>query len=92
MIGKQAYIAPEQLRGKANPRSDIYAMGGSLFFLLTGQDPEPLTASQPATVKTGISEQLDKLIGSMTAMEDEDRPESARAVWEQLKELRGLHV
>lgn len=31
MIGKQAYIAPEQLRGKANPRSDIYAMGASLY-------------------------------------------------------------
>ncbi len=92
MIGKQAYIAPEQLRGKANPRSDIYAMGGSLFFLLTGQDPEPLTASQPATVKSGVNPQLDKLIGSMTAMEDEDRPKSARTVWEQLQELRGLHV
>jgi hypothetical protein len=67
-------------------------MGGSLFFLLTGQDPEPLTASQPATVKSGVNPQLDKLIGSMTAMEDEDRPKSARTVWEQLQELRGLHV
>ncbi len=89
MIGKQAYIAPEQLRGKANPRSDLYAMGGSLFFLLTGQDPEPLTVSQPCSVNKQIDAELDKLVSALTAMEDEDRMQTADQAIEALKKLRG---
>jgi hypothetical protein len=42
MIGKQHYIAPEQFRGHATVQSDIYALAGTVFFLLTSQDPEPL--------------------------------------------------
>ncbi len=88
MIGKQAYIAPEQLRGRANPRSDLYAMGGSLFFLLTGQDPEPLTVSQPRSVNKEIDAELDKLVAALTAMEDEDRMQTAEQAIEALKKLK----
>jgi tRNA A-37 threonylcarbamoyl transferase component Bud32 len=88
MIGKQAYIAPEQLRGKANPQSDLYALGGSLFFLLTGEDPEPLAVSQPALVNRQINPELDKLVAALTQMEVEDRLQSARLAVEALKELK----
>jgi serine/threonine protein kinase len=88
MIGKQAYIAPEQLRGKANPQSDLYALGGSLFFLLTGEDPEPLAVSQPALVNRQINPELDKLVSALTQMEVEDRLQSARLAVETLKELK----
>jgi serine/threonine protein kinase len=46
-VGKHSYIAPEQLRGKATVQSDIYAFGCTLFFLLTGSDPEALSPSNP---------------------------------------------
>ena len=77
------------LRGKANPRSDLYAMGGSLFFLLTGQDPEPLTVSQPCSVNSQIDSELDKLVASLTAMEDQDRMQTATEAVEALKKLKG---
>lgn len=93
MIGKQAYIAPEQLRGKANPQSDLYALGGSLFFLLTGEDPEPLSVSQPALINNQINPELDKFVSSLTQMEVEDRLQSALLAIETLKELkRVVHV
>jgi tRNA A-37 threonylcarbamoyl transferase component Bud32 len=40
--GKVAYMPPEQYRGEVNVQSDIYAMAGSLYFCLTGREPEPL--------------------------------------------------
>jgi len=88
MIGKQAYIAPEQLRGKACPLSDIYALGCCLYYLSTGVDPEPLSPSHPREKVSSISPAFDKLVASCTQMEKEDRPQSARAVLNALKELK----
>ena len=42
LVGTPAYMAPEQLeaaRGEVGPASDIYALGGILFQVLTGQTP-----------------------------------------------------
>lgn len=40
VVGTPDYIAPEQARGEAiDERVDIYALGGSLFFMLVGVPP-----------------------------------------------------
>ncbi len=38
-IGAEGYSAPEQGRGWPVPQSDLYAIGPTLLFLLTGQSP-----------------------------------------------------
>jgi outer membrane protein assembly factor BamB/tRNA A-37 threonylcarbamoyl transferase component Bud32 len=39
MIGTEGYSPPEQYRGTAEPRGDIYALGATLHHLLSKQDP-----------------------------------------------------
>ena len=36
IIGTYGYMAPEQFRGQATPASDLYGLGGTLLFLLSG--------------------------------------------------------
>lgn len=45
IVGKHAYVPPEQFRGKPCEASDIYALGATLFYLATGTDPEPISQS-----------------------------------------------
>ena len=87
MVGKQAYIAPEQLRGKANLQSDLYALGGTLHFLLTAVDPVPLSESHPRSIRPEIADSFDQLVAELTAFELERRITSANQALPRLKEV-----
>lgn len=72
-VGKHSFIAPEQFRGKATTHSDIYAFGCTLFFLLTGEEPEALSPSIPKGHNALVSDELSELVESCTQSEVSDR-------------------
>lgn len=82
-VGKQSYIAPEQFRGKACLQSDIYAFGGTLYYLLTGEEPEALSQSEPGE-KVEISSLLNDLVKSCTELEVQSRIPTAGKISESL--------
>ncbi len=71
MIGTEGYSPPEQYRGVAEPRGDIYALGATLHHLLSKQDPRleppfsfherPIFKSNP-TVSRELQEVIDKAL------------------------------
>jgi len=75
LIGKQCYVAPEQLRGEPTVRSDMYSFGCTLFFLLTGEDPVALSQCDPAE-HVKVSRALRFLIMNCTEFDENERPES----------------
>lgn len=87
MIGKHSYISAEQLRGKASMRSDIYALGCTMAFLLTGHDPEALSVSHPRSAEGSVSEEVDAIIARCTQLDEKDRYQSARDVFHDLEKL-----
>lgn len=87
VVGKQAYISPEQLRGKTVPESDLYSLGGTIYFLLTGRDPMPLSVSRPATLNPDVPKRLDDLVANLSAFEPEDRNKTAIEVLAELREI-----
>ncbi|MFN6518006.1 MAG: serine/threonine protein kinase [Nostoc sp. CreGUA01] len=42
VMGTYGYVPPEQFNGKAIPGSDIYSLGATLIYLVTGQHPADL--------------------------------------------------
>ena len=49
MIGTEGYAPPEQYKGVADARGDIYALGATFHHLVTGSDPRsetPFTFTQ----------------------------------------------
>lgn len=42
VVGTYGYMPPEQFRGKAVPATDLYALGATILFLLTGRSPADL--------------------------------------------------
>ncbi len=89
LIGKQCYIPPEQFRGRAEPASDVYAAAATLFYLLTGQDPEPISASSPARVVGSdiVCGELDELVNLCTMEDPGERLQDIDEIIERLRRL-----
>jgi len=69
IAGKHSYLPPEQFRGKATCQSDIYAMGATLHFLVTGKDPEAISQSSPQEAGVAVSEGFDKIVRTCTVLD-----------------------
>jgi serine/threonine-protein kinase len=78
------YSPPEQYWGAADPRSDVYSLGATMYFLLTGRDPEALHQSSPASVNGDVSEPMDAIVRKATAQELSERFQSAEEFMEAL--------
>ncbi len=91
MVGKQSYMPMEQLRGKSVPQSDIYSLGGTIYFLLTGRDPTPLEVSQ---IKSGtnLPTNLNPLLAKCTAVEVADRFRSSEEFLTAIRKVREQRV
>lgn len=68
IVGTHCYLPPEQFRGKPTFQSDIYAMGATLFFLMTGEDPEPITQSSLRSARSDASDMFEELISKCTSL------------------------
>lgn len=80
------YAPPEQysVKGRADPRSDLYSLGAVAYYLVTGNEPTEATdrmASEvlpnPRMINPGLSEQLENFILRCLEMGKERRPTSA---------------
>ncbi len=86
-----AHIPPEQAWGcELDGRSDIYSLGSTAFYLITGLQPFPGSATQmmtdrqikdipkPSTARAGIPAELDEIVRKMGAKDQHLRFQSAK--------------
>jgi len=85
VVGKQSYLPPEQFRGKPTTQSDIYAMGATLYFLLTGVDPEPISQSSVQAVVPSVSDKTEQVIMKSTALDSSKRYKSVTEIQKELR-------
>ena len=82
MIGTEGYSPPEQYRGAAEPRGDLYALGATVHHLLTGRDPrlEPPFTFHERPVRqfnANISAELEAVVMRSLAYDLQERYTSA---------------
>ena len=65
-IGTIGYMAPEQYRGKADVRSDIYSLGATMHHLLSGKMPLPFTLEPLKNIRPDVSSHVNAVV--MTAL------------------------
>ena len=101
-LGSRRYMSPEQARGVEgiDARSDIYSLGLTLFYMLTGVPPFSDVPKEevmmehirgllewPSDVNPNISDELSTMIWRMAAKEPDRRPQGAHQLVEELKQL-----
>jgi len=93
-VGTPYYMSPEQVRGETTNidiRTDIYALGGTLFHLITGRPPfqgetsavimaKHLTDAPPMAnkINTGVTEGCARMIVRMMQKKKEERVQTPR--------------
>jgi len=101
LMGTPHYMAPEQWTGRAvEPRTDVYAMGATLFHLLAGRPPftgetrDELCAQhcndpppRLATVSPGISDGVARVVERALCKQPEDRYFDAGAMLRDIEAL-----
>ena len=87
--GTPGYAPLEQYVGKATPRSDLYALGVTLYQLLTLQEPEQFRFKFPPArdFNIEVSADFEELLEKLTQKEEQHRPASAQVVGEQLARI-----
>ncbi|MDQ2683394.1 MAG: serine/threonine-protein kinase, partial [Chloroflexota bacterium] len=93
MIGTEGYAPPEQYKGIADARGDIYALGATLHHLATGSDPRsetPFTFAQrpPRRLNPSLSPQFEELILRCVSYSAADRPQTAEDVRHILEQIK----
>jgi eukaryotic-like serine/threonine-protein kinase len=82
MIGTEGYSPPEQYRGVAEPRGDLYALAATMHHLLSGRDPRlepPFTFHErPIQIfNSNIPEALETVVSKCLAYDLQERYSSA---------------
>lgn len=86
-LGSPGFAAPEQYgKAQTTTRSDIYGLGATLYFLLTGYDPasSPFNLPPLRSLHPTLPEPLAQLMTSMLELDPAKRPVSiaaARAIF-----------
>jgi eukaryotic-like serine/threonine-protein kinase len=85
MIGTEGYSPPEQYRGDADTKADIYSLGATLHHLLTRRDPRlepPFTFSERPVRKINpdVAPELEAVINTALQYNAADRFPSADAM------------
>jgi serine/threonine protein kinase len=91
-VGTMGYAPPELFSGHAEPRSDIYSLGATMFHLLTGADPQnnPLLIfdfsknPRPRQINPTLSDQIEQIVMRAVEYKSERRFSSAREMHDAL--------
>jgi hypothetical protein len=95
-IGTLAYMAPEQYRDRLPPSeaSDVYTLGGTLYFLLSGVTPhggrERGVDAPPPPLPASVPQRLREIVGRALAPDPAGRPSSAGTLADELQRFRAL--
>ncbi len=84
-IGTLGYSPLEQLQGRPDPTSDLYALGVTMHHLLTGVVPTPLSIPPIRELAPGLDEELARIIDKSCAPKPEGRYAKADLMLEALR-------
>ena len=93
MIGTLGFAPPEQYQGLVDPRSDIYSLGATLHYVLTGRDPEkfpPFSFPPVRELRPAVSSNLAGAIDAALAYELDGRPGRVQEFRDMMLYGRGL--
>ncbi len=104
-MGTWGYLPPEQKAGRTVPTSDLYALGATLYFALTANDPQLLpifdinlhwhqgVSFPPARHwNSQVSTEMEAILAQATCVLVKDRYPSAQAMLDDMRNLQAAQA
>src|SRR6266704_3189115 len=82
-LGTPGYAPPEQYQGNADPRSDLYALGATLHYVLTNRDPRnhpPFVYPPVRSLNPQLSPETERVLNRALVSDINQRYQSAAAM------------
>jgi tRNA A-37 threonylcarbamoyl transferase component Bud32 len=92
-IGTPGYAAPEQYQGLADERTDLYALGATLHYVLTGYDAdqdEPFRHPPVRQINPKLGPGMEALVSKLLQLVPDERPPNATVVEDYLDRFQEL--
>ncbi len=92
-IGTPGYAPPEQQLGRPEPRSDLYALGATMYNLITGvKPPRDFEFASYEELGIQVDAQLSKVIEQALCPWPDERVQSAAEMTQALRKLKNFQV
>jgi len=91
VLGSPGYAPPEQYgMAQTSAQSDIYSLGATLRYLLSGKDPSVQTPGYAPLYaqEQGVPAELDQFLGQMLELDADKRPASMEVVKQALQQIQ----
>lgn len=80
----RGYNAPEMEEGQVDVRCDVYSLGATMYYLLTGVVPVPPQIKPVKELNPDISKVLNNIIMKALELSPEDRQQNIREIYNEL--------
>ncbi|MDQ7823594.1 MAG: serine/threonine-protein kinase [Candidatus Eremiobacteraeota bacterium] len=91
VYGTPGFSPPEQYGlGQTDERSDLYALGATLYYLLTEEDPQQFNFKFPSlrSLQISVPAKLEALLMKCLSRDRDERPPSAASITAELERIK----
>jgi len=91
-MGTPGYQCPELFKEPVTPQCDIYSVGATMLFLLSGEKPSPRSSAADSSIETGLAEVIRRAMSKKLSERFREASDMKKALKEAVQKVNGPRI